>query len=75
MGREIWSAGLFHGHNKGGMSQGRVVVASDHGGYALKEALKSQLIARGVDVLDVGTYSTDSVDYPVYARAAAETVE
>ena len=56
------------------MSQGRVVVASDHGGYALKEALKSQLIARGIDIMDVGTHSTDSVDYPVYARAAAETV-
>jgi deoxyribose-phosphate aldolase len=53
---------------------GRVVVGADHGGYALKEAIKRHLVSRGVDVLDVGTASTEAVDYPVYARAAAEAV-
>ena len=53
---------------------GRVVVAADHGGYALKEAIKRHLTSRGVDVLDVGTSSTEAVDYPVFARAAAEAV-
>ena len=53
---------------------GRVVVAADHGGYALKEAIKRHLTSRGMDVLDVGTSSTDPVDYPVFARAAAEAV-
>ena len=53
---------------------GRVVVGADHGGYALKEAIKRHLVSRGVDVLDVGTSSTDPVDYPVFARAAAEAV-
>ncbi len=53
---------------------GRVVVAADHGGYALKEAIKRHLVSRGVDVLDVGTSSTEAVDYPVFARAAAEAV-
>src|SRR5512141_1589491 len=53
---------------------GRVVVAADHGGYALKEAIKRHLTSRGTEVLDVGTGSTDAVDYPVFARAAAEAV-
>jgi deoxyribose-phosphate aldolase len=53
---------------------GRVVVGADHGGFALKEAIKRHLTSRGVDVLDVGTSSTEAVDYPVFARAAAEAV-
>src|SRR5450759_4033193 len=53
---------------------GRVVLAADHGGFVLKEAIKRHLKSRGVDVLDVGTSSTDAVDYPVFARAAAEAV-
>jgi deoxyribose-phosphate aldolase len=53
---------------------GRVVLGADHGGFALKEAIKRHLTSRGVDVLDVGTTSTEAVDYPVFARAAAEAV-
>jgi len=53
---------------------GRVVLASDHGGYPLKEAIKRHLESRGVSVLDVGTHSTEACDYPVFARAAAEAV-
>jgi deoxyribose-phosphate aldolase len=53
---------------------GPVVLAADHGGFALKEAIKRHLKAEGVDVLDVGTSSTEAVDYPVFARAAAEAV-
>lgn len=53
---------------------GRVVVAADHGGYPLKEAIARHLRGKGVDVLDVGTHSKDAVDYPVYARAAAAAV-
>jgi len=53
---------------------GRVVLGADHGGFALKEAIKRHLESRGVDVLDVGTSSTEPVDYPVFARAAAEAV-
>ncbi|MFI5182655.1 MAG: deoxyribose-phosphate aldolase [Thermoanaerobaculia bacterium] len=55
-------------------SAGHVVVGADHGGFALKEAIKRHLKSRGVDVLDVGTSSTEAVDYPVFARAAAEAV-
>ena len=52
----------------------RVVVAADHGGFALKEAIKRHLLSRGTDVFDVGTTSTEACDYPVFARAAAEAV-
>lgn len=52
----------------------RVVVASDHGGFPLKEAIAKHLRGKGVAVLDVGTHSKDAVDYPVFARAAAEAV-
>ena len=55
-------------------SQGPVVVASDHGGYRLKEAIKRWLTANTVQVLDVGTDSEQSCDYPVFARRAAQAV-
>ena len=51
-----------------------VVIGCDHRGYPLKEKLKKFLNDRKVDVLDVGTSSTDSVDYPDFGSAAAEKV-
>jgi deoxyribose-phosphate aldolase len=56
------------------MARGPVVLASDHGGFQLKEVLKLHLAGHGVDVIDVGTHSKDACDYPVFARAAAEAV-
>ena len=53
---------------------GRIVLASDHGGFGLKEAIKRALLGRGLDVLDVGTHSDASCDYPVFARAAADAI-
>ncbi len=53
---------------------GRIVLASDHGGLGLKEAIKRALVGRGLYVLDVGTHSSDACDYPVFARAAAEAI-
>ncbi|MBT7928383.1 RpiB/LacA/LacB family sugar-phosphate isomerase, partial [Candidatus Peregrinibacteria bacterium] len=41
----------------------RIVLATDHGGYKLKEHLKKYLISKGVDVIDVGTFSEESIDY------------
>jgi ribose 5-phosphate isomerase B len=52
----------------------RVAVGSDHGGFESKEALKDFLINSGYRVTDVGTFSTDSVDYPDFARKVAEKV-
>ena len=51
-----------------------ISIGSDHAGYAYKEELKSMLAARGHEVIDVGTKSEDSVDYPDYGTAAASLV-
>ena len=55
----------------GGM---RIVIASDHAGFELKQHVKSQLQSAGHDVVDVGTDSDESTDYPSYARPAAQLV-
>jgi len=52
----------------------RVAVAVDHAGFPLKETLLSVLRAEGHDVVDCGTDSEDSVDYPVFAARAARMV-
>ena len=52
----------------------RVVIGSDHAGYELKQYLKDRLTAWGHDVEDVGTHSTESVDYPDFAHRVAEAV-
>ncbi len=44
-----------------------IAIASDHGGFAMKEDILSHLKAKGVEVEDLGCYSEASVDYPVYA--------
>lgn len=52
----------------------RVAMASDHAGFHLKEHVKAMLLAGGYEVLDVGTDSSESVDYPHLARDAAGLV-
>ncbi|MBN2070349.1 MAG: ribose 5-phosphate isomerase B [Candidatus Krumholzibacteriota bacterium] len=50
----------------------KVAVGSDHRGYPLKERIKKMLASEGHQVTDLGTDSTDSVDYPDYGIAVAE---
>jgi ribose 5-phosphate isomerase B len=52
----------------------KIVLASDHRGYFLKEALKKFLTNKKMEFLDVGTFSADSVDYPDFAAIASEKV-
>ena len=52
----------------------RVAIGSDHAGFALKAHLVPFLRAAGHDVVDVGTDSEDSVDYPAYCAAVARAV-
>lgn len=52
----------------------RVVLASDHAGIELRQAVAQHLESRGVTVLDLGPHEPTSVDYPTYAQKAAETV-
>lgn len=56
------------------MAQLRIALASDHGGFEQKEELKSWLESQGYAVEDFGCSSEQSVDYPDYARPAAECV-
>lgn len=50
----------------------KIVIASDHAGYFLKEKIKDFLLKEGYEVEDVGTYSSVSVDYPEYGAKAIE---
>lgn len=52
----------------------RIALASDHAGFPLKEHLATWLTEAGHAVYDLGTHSTDSVDYPDYAAAVSRAV-
>jgi RpiB/LacA/LacB family sugar-phosphate isomerase len=52
----------------------RIVVGADHRGYQMKDEIAAALRRAGHQVLDVGTNSADSVDYPDYARAIGEAL-
>jgi ribose 5-phosphate isomerase B len=51
-----------------------IALASDHAGFELKEAIKKHLVENNWDITDFGTSSTESVDYPIFAKRAAEAV-
>ena len=51
-----------------------IAVGSDHAGYHLKEHVKDVLLAEGHEIVDVGTGTPDSVDYPAFAVQAARLV-
>lgn len=52
----------------------KLSLGCDHGALALKERVKAHLLARGFEVVDFGTNSAESCDYPDFARPAAEAV-
>lgn len=53
----------------------KIVLGADHGGYQLKEIIKKYLLARGdIEVIDLGTSSEESVDYPAYGAAVGRAV-
>jgi len=52
----------------------RVAIGADHAGFPLKESVKQWLAAGGHAVIDLGTDSTESVDYPDYAAAVGRAV-
>ena len=56
------------------MAGASIAVASDHAGFDLKEILKRDLEEAGHEVLDLGTSSTQSVDYPDFGMAMADAV-
>jgi len=52
----------------------KIAMGSDHGGFALKEHIKETLTAKGHEIVDCGTDSTESCDYPIFGEAAARKV-
>ncbi len=53
------------------MEKKKVVIGSDHAGFSLKEIIKTHLAENGYEVIDVGTNSKASVDYPDYSAKVA----
>ena len=51
-----------------------IAIGSDHGGFELKQDIIAYLEEKGIEVKDYGTYSTDSCDYPDYAKAVARAI-
>ncbi len=51
-----------------------IILGSDHGGFVLKEDLKKYLQNNGYNVVDFGTYSEESCDYPDYAQLVAQAI-
>ena len=52
----------------------KIAIASDHAGFRLKTVIKNRLTEKGFEVIDFGTHSEESCDYPDYAHPAAVSV-
>jgi ribose 5-phosphate isomerase B len=52
----------------------KIALGTDHAGYRYKERIKALLAELGHEVVDFGTHSEATVDYPVHVRPAAEAV-
>lgn len=51
-----------------------IALGADHGGYELKEEIKDYLVRKGYEVMDLGTFSKESVDYPDIAEKVAQVI-
>lgn len=51
-----------------------IAIGCDHGGFELKQEILTHLKKRGLEYEDFGCYSTESVDYPVYARKVTDAI-
>lgn len=56
------------------MKKIKIALASDHGGFELKNKIYSYLIEKGYEVEDLGTNSLESCDYPIYAKKVVDKV-
>ncbi len=52
----------------------KIAIGADHAGFVLKEALRKKLVQDGHEVVDFGTHSAESCDYPDFAQAVAREV-
>lgn len=53
----------------------KIILGADHGGYELKNIIKSHLESKGFDVIDVGTNDAQSCDYPVFASRLCKKIQ
>ena len=53
----------------------KICIASDHGGYNLKESIKDFLIKKNVSIIDLGPRENKTVDYPDYAKKLSERIK
>ena len=53
----------------------KICIASDHGGYNLKESIKDFLINRNISIIDLGPYENKNVDYPDYAKKIPKRIK
>ena len=51
-----------------------IAIGADHGGYKLKEELKKYLEEKGIEYKDVGTFSEERTDYPIFAEKVAKEI-
>lgn len=52
----------------------KIALGADHGGFELKEKVKKHLLEKNIEVVDFGTHSTESVDYPQFGHAVGHAV-
>ncbi len=57
------------------MKQNKITIGCDHAGYELKGKIIAHLQERGIEVIDVGTHSADSCDYPAIAHALCKNIQ
>ena len=53
----------------------KIIVGADHGGFELKDHIKAHLEGKGYEVIDVGTSSQESCDYPLYAHRLCQKIQ
>ena len=53
----------------------KIILASDHAGFKLKEIIKNFLIKKRIKITDLGTSNSDSVDYPYYAHLLSKRIK
>lgn len=56
------------------MDKIKIAIGSDHGGFEYKASIIKSLQVKGYDVVDMGTYSPESCDYPIIAKKVARAV-
>ena len=56
------------------IKKNKILLAADHAGYELKEIIKKSLKKKGIKILDLGTKSTKSVDYPYFAHLLSKKI-